>query len=63
MAMGKQIKGKGKQYHLPYNIKAVGKNIKWETARKFWRRKSRLKKGGWGRILSCKELYIPLNKR
>ena len=21
-------KGKGKQYHLPYNIKAVGKNIK-----------------------------------
>ena len=22
-------KGKGKQCHLPYNIKAVGKNIKW----------------------------------
>ena len=23
-------KGKEKQYHLPYNIKADGKNIKWE---------------------------------
>ena len=22
-------KGKGKQYHLLYNIQAVGKNIKW----------------------------------
>ena len=22
-------KGKGKQYHLPFNIKALGKNIKW----------------------------------
>ena len=22
-------KGKGKQYHPPYNIEAVGKNIKW----------------------------------
>ena len=21
--------GKGKQYHLPYNFKAAGKNIKW----------------------------------
>ena len=21
--------GKGKQHHLPYNIRAVGKNIKW----------------------------------
>ena len=26
---GKGIKGIGKQYHLRYNIKAVGKNIKW----------------------------------
>ena len=23
-------KGKGKQYHLPYNIEAVEKNINWE---------------------------------
>ena len=23
-------KGKGKQYHLPYNIKTIGKNIKWD---------------------------------
>ena len=33
MAVGKKIilkKAKGKQYHLPYDIKDVGKNIKWE---------------------------------
>ena len=32
MAVGKNTawkKGKGKQYNLPYNIKVVGKNIKW----------------------------------
>ena len=32
MALGKKIKRKRekkKQCHLPYNIKAVGKNIKW----------------------------------
>ena len=30
MAMGKKITWKkGKQYYLPYNIEAVGKNIKW----------------------------------
>ena len=32
MALGKNIvrgkKGKGKQYHLPFTIEAVGKNIK-----------------------------------
>ena len=28
MILGKNIRVKGKQYHLPYNIKAVGKNIK-----------------------------------
>ena len=31
MAVGKNItwkRGKGKHYHLPYNIEAVGKNIK-----------------------------------
>ena len=26
---GKKGPGKGKQYHLSYNIEAVGKNIKW----------------------------------
>ena len=31
MAVGKNVMwGKGKQYHLFYNVKAVGKNIKWE---------------------------------
>ena len=32
MAVRKNItwkKGKGKQYHLPYNIEAIGKNIYW----------------------------------
>ena len=24
--------GKGKQYHLPYNIEVVGKNINWGRA-------------------------------
>ena len=33
MTVGKNIRGKkgnGKQFHLPYNIKALGKNINWE---------------------------------
>ena len=29
---GTRKKGKGKQYHLTYNIQAVGKNIKWGEA-------------------------------
>ena len=28
MRILKRKKGKGKQYHLPYNIEAIGKNIK-----------------------------------
>ena len=28
---GKRVKGK--QYHLPYNIKAVGKNITWKKGK------------------------------
>ena len=42
-------KEKGKQNHLLYNIKAVGKNIKWERGLKFR-----------GRISSCRELDTPL---
>ena len=26
-------KGKEKQYHLPYNIKTVGENIKWKEGK------------------------------
>ena len=33
--------GKGKQYHLSYNIEAVGKNIKWGRGQKFRERKLR----------------------
>ena len=33
--------GKEKQYHLPYNIKAVGKNNKRRKGRKFGEEKSR----------------------
>ena len=29
MSVGKIITWKGKQYHLPFNIEAVGKHIKW----------------------------------
>ena len=51
--MGKNItskKGKSKQYHLPFDIKAVGKYIKrgrGEGGLKIRRRKSRLKNWGW----------------
>ena len=50
MAVGKNImwkEGKGKQYHIPYNVKAVGKNIKLgrEEGDGDWERKSSLKKG------------------
>ena len=42
-------KGKGEQYHLPYNTQAVGKNIKWGGRRKIW-----------GRLSSYRGLYTPL---
>ena len=43
-----KIKGKGKrkQYNIPYNIKAIGKNIKWGT-------------GGGYEICFGKTLYTP----
>ena len=53
--MGKNIKWKkenGKKYPLPYKIKAVGNNIKWgirEGSIRILKRKSSLKKLGWGR--------------
>ena len=40
-------------------IKSVGEEHQVERGR-FGKRKTRLKKGGWGRILSCRELYTPL---
>ena len=55
-------KGKGKQYHLPYNIKALGKNIKLgkrERGRTFFRRKLRLiKKNGDGEEYQVKGIFI-----
>ena len=35
-------KVKGKQYYLPYNNKAAGKNIKWGRGGKFWGRKIKI---------------------
>ena len=59
MAAGKIImwkKGKGKQYHLPYNIEAVGKNIKWESVMRkgteIWERKLRFKKKIMGKNIN-----------
>ena len=42
-------KGNGKQNHLPYNIKAAGKNIKWGKGLKMRGRKSRFKKNWVGK--------------
>ena len=57
-------KGKGKQYHLFCNVKAVGKNIKWGRVSGdiMGNKNQDLKKWGWGRISSCTELYTPLLK-
>ena len=66
MALGKNItlkKGKEEQYHLPYNIKAVRKNIKWgreEGDGNFEEENPDFKIWGWGRISSCRKLYTPL---
>ena len=51
---------KGKQYHLPYNIQAVGKNIKWGRGREFWEEYKDFRKWVWGRTSSRIELYTPL---
>ena len=52
MAVGKNIKrkrGKGKQYHLPFNIKSVGKNIKFERGdlNESFGEEIKIKKGRW----------------
>ena len=67
MAVGKNItwgkNGKGKQYHLPYNIEAVGKNItRGKRGHKFRGRKSSFEKngGGAGKITSFIKLYTAL---
>ena len=53
---------KWKQYHRPYNIKAVGKNIKKRKEdRIFGEGNQDIKKLGWRIISSCRELYTLLN--
>ena len=57
-------KGKGKQYLLFFNVKAVGKNIKWgreERSIEKLRKKIKIKNISLGRISNCRELYTPLN--
>ena len=41
-------KGNGKQYHPLYNIKAVGKNIKWAKGEGDGIFGKKIKKWGWG---------------
>ena len=66
MALGKNItwkRRKEKQYHLPYNIKAVGKNMtmgRGEGDRHFWEENQDFKTWGWVIIASCRDLYTPL---
>ena len=55
--MGKR--GKGKQYHLLYNIKAVWKKVMWGRGGNFEEENLDLKKWGRGRISSCRELCTP----
>ena len=57
MAVGEK-KGKGRQYHLLYNIYLDCLNVyQVEKGTKILGKKSRLKKKGWGRISSCVILY------
>ena len=56
-------KGKGKQYHLPKNIKVVGKNIKCSNSgrgRKFYERNQNFKKGGGEEYQVATALLDPL---
>ena len=54
-------KGKGKQDHLPYDIKAFGKNIKWGRGRSFWEEIQDMNERRWKKKdQSCKELYTRL---
>ena len=51
---------KGKQYHLPYDIKAVGKNTKWGRGKGGLNltRNSRLKKKSGGEEYQVEENFI-----
>ena len=65
MAVRKNIvrekKGKGKQYHLSYNSKAVGKNLESRKGTDIFGKKTKIKiKNRMGRISSCREIYTPL---
>ena len=46
----KNIMGKGQQYHLPYDIKVIGKKIRRERGEGGLKGEERLKKIGVGRI-------------
>ena len=50
-------KGKGKQYHLPFNIMAVGKG---EGDENFGKENKDFKNLEWVRIPSDRELYTSL---
>ena len=65
MAVGKKITwGKGKQYHLPCNIEAVGKNIKQEKGEwdGHFGKETFFLNGGWGRISSYTPLILHLGE-
>ena len=68
MAVGKNItwkKGKGKQYHLPCNIRVIGKNIKWGRGKEggnFEEENKDLKPWGWEGISSSRNFIHPWGK-
>ena len=54
------IKGKGKQYYLPYNIEAVGKNINRGRGTEVLGKKIKIKKKRIGKIIKLQgTLYTP----
>ena len=53
-------KGKGKQYHLHYDIEAMGRILSGEDDGNIGEENQNLKTWGWGRISSFRELYRPL---
>ena len=64
-SFGKNItRKKGKQFNLPFNIEAVGKNIKWERREgdEHFGEENDFKKWGWGRLSSYWEFYTALSK-
>ena len=58
----REKKLEGNQYHLPFDIKAVGKNIKWGSGNGYWQFSEENKdlNKRVGEFLSCREFYTPL---